>query len=76
MIRFCAIDPMHNLFHGTAKHVFKLWIAEGHLNQKQLQQIEERIEAMEATSFPGSFFGEGKTLVGAGHVAPRFWVLN
>jgi hypothetical protein len=28
------------------------------------------------TSFAGSFFGEGKTLVGAGHVAPRFWVLN
>jgi hypothetical protein len=23
------------------------------------------------TSFPGSFFGEGKTLVGAGHVAHR-----
>ena len=22
----------------------------------------------EATSYPGSFFGEGKTLVGAGHV--------
>ena len=29
-----------------------------------------------ATSYPGSFFGEGKTLVGAGHVPPRFWVVN
>ena len=28
------------------------------------------------TSYPGSFFGEGKTLVGAGHVPPRFWVVN
>ena len=28
------------------------------------------------TSYPDSFFGEGKTLVGAGHVPPRFWVVN
>ena len=30
----------------------------------------------EATSYPGSFFGEGKTLVGAGYMPPRFWVVN
>ena len=29
-----------------------------------------------ATSFSGSFFGEVKTLVGAGHVPPRIWVVN
>ena len=31
---------------------------------------------LNATSYTGSFFGEGKTLVGAGHVPPRFWVAN
>ena len=25
VIRFCTVDPMHNLFLGTAKYVFKLW---------------------------------------------------
>ena len=25
-VKFTAIDPMHNLFLGTAKYVFKLWI--------------------------------------------------
>jgi hypothetical protein len=32
---------------------------------------KEKIATKIATSFPGSFFGEGKTLVGAGHVAHR-----
>ena len=25
-VRFTSIDPMHNLFLGTAKNVLKLWI--------------------------------------------------
>ena len=47
VITFCAIDPMHNLFLGTAKHVFKLWVSEGHLSKQQLKQIEERCHKME-----------------------------
>ena len=47
MIRFCAIDPMHNLFLGTAKRVFKLWVSKGHLSKQQLKQIEERLAKME-----------------------------
>ena len=53
VIRFCAIDPMHNLFLGTAKYVFKLWVADGHLTSKHLQQIETRIEEMEVPSHIG-----------------------
>ena len=44
----------------------------GEIFMESLQQLISIV----TTSFPGSFFGEGKTLVGAGHVAPRFWVLN
>ena len=47
IIRFCSIDPMHNLFLGTAKKQFKLWVSEGHLNAKDLKTIESRIESME-----------------------------
>jgi hypothetical protein len=35
------------------------------------QGRRKQCEAAGATSFPGSFFGEGKTLVGAGHVVHR-----
>ena len=38
--------------------------------------IKRILPGSSSTSYPGSFFGEGKTLAGAGHVAPRFWVLN
>ena len=47
IIRFCSIDPMHNLFLGTAKYQFKIWVSEGHLNATQLKTIETRIENME-----------------------------
>ena len=53
IIRFCAIDPMHNLLLGTAKYVFKLWVADSHPTSKHLQQIEIRIEEMEVPSHIG-----------------------
>ena len=31
-IRGHAVDPMHNLLLGTAKHTFSLWIKTGILN--------------------------------------------
>lgn len=42
-IRLTAIDPMHNLFLGTAKHLFKLWVDEELLSNKQFKEIDERI---------------------------------
>ena len=47
IVRFCTVDPMHNLFLGTAKYQFKLWVSEGYLNPKQLETIESRIQSME-----------------------------
>ena len=48
-IRFAAIDPMHNLLLGTAKHMMSLWIKVGILTQQKLQLIQQ-ITAL--TSFP------------------------
>ena len=42
-VRFTAIDPMHNLFLGTAKHLFKLWVEKDILSKKSLQEIDKRI---------------------------------
>lgn len=49
VIRFCSIDPMHNLFLGTAKYMFKHWVAEGILNKKDLETLEKRIDGLEVS---------------------------
>ena len=42
-IRMLTIDPIHNLFLGTAKYmVRKVWIKHGYLNASKLSVIEER----------------------------------
>jgi hypothetical protein len=40
VIRFCSIDPMHNLFLGTAKYVFKHWVREGILKKADLETLK------------------------------------
>ena len=42
-VRFLVIDPMHNLFLGTAKHIAEVWRERGFLTDESLQLIEERI---------------------------------
>ena len=46
-LRFTAIDPMHNLYLGTAKHVFKLWIEKNLLSKKDLKFLEDRINSFD-----------------------------
>ena len=46
-VRFTAIDPMHNLFLGTAKHQFKLWVKNNFLMKKDLKILEERIHSFD-----------------------------
>jgi len=41
-IKFTVIDPMHNLFLGTGKHVFKVWIETQVLTTEDLVRIEAR----------------------------------
>ena len=43
-IRFCLIDPMHNLFLGTSKKIFNLWLELGLLNSNSLKTIKEMIQ--------------------------------
>ena len=42
-VRFMVIDPMHNLFLSTAKHVFKLLVKNKLLTKKDLKALEEHI---------------------------------
>ena len=43
-VQMCIIDPMHNLFLGTAKHMVKnVWLAKNAHNQKQLIELQNTI---------------------------------
>lgn len=35
-VKFTVIDPMHNLFLGTGKHIFKVWVELGYLTSAEL----------------------------------------
>ena len=52
-IRFFAIDPMHNLFLGTAKKMFHLWSNTNALSKSNLEEIESRINLMDVPSSIG-----------------------
>ena len=45
-----VIDPMHNLFLGTAKRMFKLWVSLDLLPSSALSDIERRIAAISVPS--------------------------
>lgn len=47
IIRFCTVDPMHNLFLGPAKYIFKLWDKLGMMAKKEIKHLEKRFEEMD-----------------------------
>ena len=42
-VRFCIIDAMHNLFLGTGKHAFAVWLESGVLSKESLHAIERKV---------------------------------
>lgn len=45
-VRMLLLDPMHNLFLGTAKRmVYDIWIGRGFLSKPALDKIEERLRS-------------------------------
>ena len=44
-ITFTVIDPMHNLFLGTGKHVFKKWIELDCISSSALSKIETKLNS-------------------------------
>ncbi len=41
-VRFTALDIMHNLYLGTGKHAFKVWVNKGLLGSNELNEIDRR----------------------------------
>ena len=44
--RFCVVDPMHNLFEGTARHFMNVVLKIGLLTESVMEIIEERVLAI------------------------------
>lgn len=54
-VRFTIVDPMHNLFLGSAKHVMQnVWLSEGKkiISEAQLKRIQEKVDDVQ---FPSGF---------------------
>lgn len=52
-IRMSIVDPMHNLYQGTSKHMVKLWTTKGYLTSKNLLDIQAKVDAAEVPTNVG-----------------------
>ena len=53
-IRFTVVDPMHNLFLGTAKHVMETWMDESVFTSADLQKVREKVDTVPVPTNIGS----------------------
>ena len=70
-IEMCVIDPMHDLFLGTAKRVFSKWIEEDIITKAGLEKLQERIEDISSLSDIGRLPGNIKSNYG-GYTAAQW----
>ncbi|KAL9964950.1 hypothetical protein ACROYT_G028667 [Oculina patagonica] len=70
-IEMCVIDPMHNLFLGTAKRVFSKWIENEIITKDGLQTIQARIDEISSLSDIGRLPGNIKSNYG-GYTAAQW----
>ena len=60
----CSIDPMHDLFLGTAKHVFETWTDTKLLPPSKLKLLQEQLDRLQATSDLGRLPGKVESVFG------------
>ena len=52
-VRFTVVDMMHNLFLGTGKNMFKIWLSLNLLTKEDLSKIEETISSFNVLNYLG-----------------------
>lgn len=72
-IKMVIIDPMHNLYLGTAKRIFKLWTDREILDSKALTIINNRIASMCIP--PGSSFSRLPSTIGSSSFTAEQWMV-
>ena len=63
-VEMCIIDPMHNLFLGTAKRVFTKWVEDDIITKTGLETIQTRINEITVLSDIGRLPGNIKSNYG------------
>ena len=57
-IRFTIVDPMHNLFLGTAKHMMETWLNTSILSTSDLEKIQQKVDAVNVPTNIGRLPGK------------------
>ena len=76
VVRFTVIDLVHNLFLGTVKHVFKLWVKNNVLTKKDIKALEKHIHLLDVETEVGRLPHRIASNYG-GYTAPQWknWTL-
>ncbi|CAB4011940.1 Hypothetical predicted protein [Paramuricea clavata] len=57
-IRFTVIDPMHNLFLGTAKHTMETWLNASILTSADLEKVQKKVDEVHVPTNIGRLPGK------------------
>lgn len=52
-IRMSIIDPMHNMYLGSAKHMIKVWLSTGTILEDSFEIIQKRVDTIETPASLG-----------------------
>lgn len=72
-IRMVIIDPMHNLYLGTAKRVFNYWVQNDILDKKAITVINSRIASMCIP--PGATMSRLPSTIGSSAFTAEQWMV-
>lgn len=59
IVKCHLIDPMHNLYLGTAKHIVKIWKDKGLIKQEHLNVIQTKIDEVNVNVWCGAYTMQG-----------------
>ena len=75
-IRFTVVDPMHNLFLGTAKRMMEIWLELSILTRADLENVREMVDGCKAPSNIGRLpFKIAKSFSGFTAEQWKSWVI-
>lgn len=52
-VRFSAIDTMHNLYLGTGKHAFRVWVSQNILTKENIEEIDKKCRCFQVPAGVG-----------------------
>ena len=75
-IRFTIVDPMHNLFLGTAKRMIEMWLEMSILTQADLEHVQSKVDSSNVPSYLGRLpFKIAKSFSGFTAEQWKTWVI-